>query len=192
MLNFDVHLHVNLGSGRVRQATNYPECEPPSTVPSCEPAEQATPPAPAAPPPAGSFDLDRVDGGEDNRLVKRGADGSVREVRALGRGDFVPIAASPSGRWLAIGGNEEDGDYIHLQLFLLDRRSGRIWPVREKNVRPLSPQTVKQLGKTPVESEDIVGETALWWLPGRDVLVVGRALATPGAGLVRLPGAIAR
>jgi len=190
MLNVDVNIHVDLASGRVRHTLAWPKCNGAAAIPRCDEADTPDPT-----PATSSYPYDLGDGdpdGNNRPLVRREADGKQTVVSTIGSGDFTAVALSPSTRWLARAGNESEGDYIHRDLFLLDRKTGQIWPVRDKKLRPLTARQVKQIGKAKIETADIVGETALWWLPGQDVLVVDFLLVTPGVAPVKLPGLVAR
>jgi hypothetical protein len=107
----------------------------------------------------------------------------------LGDGDFSEHQISPSGTWVTIQGNEEWGDYCHNDLFILNRADGRVWPVREGRVVPLTSRQLAALAKQRVETLDVVGETSIHWIPGHDLLLVdGNLLVKPGEALVTLPG----
>jgi hypothetical protein len=109
---------------------------------------------------------------------------------------------SPSGRWLVLAGDQEDGDYIHRNVVLLDRTTGEVFPIPgEPTARwpaPLaasgkrSPPRIR----TPVAAtSSIVGETDLRWLgrsPASEILIVGELVVRPGVGAFSVKGDIAR
>ena len=43
--------------------------------------------------------------------------------------EYSPETSSPSGRWVVLGGDVSEGDYIHRNLVLLDRAKGDIYPL---------------------------------------------------------------
>jgi hypothetical protein len=127
----------------------------------------------------------------DGRLVKRETDGKTTRVAKLGTGDFQEDQLSPSGTWVAIKGNESDGDFIHFQLFLLNRADGRVWPAGKAQSAALTAKQLATLDKAEIETQDIVGETSLHWIPGHDLLLVdGNILVKPGEGAIELPGRV--
>src|SRR5262249_10141111 len=62
---------------------------------------------------------------EAHKLIGPGA----KNLGAIG--DFIldEAAASPSGRWVILAGNLEEGDYIHMNFLLLDRQTGEVLPL---------------------------------------------------------------
>jgi hypothetical protein len=102
------------------------------------------------------------------------------KVRPLG--DFVVAATSPSGRWEALKGHREEGDYIHFHAVLFDRASGEFYPLG-KEVWPAPIEAKELAGPADALSDragDVVGETPLRWI-GPDALVLGKALYLPAA-----------
>jgi hypothetical protein len=110
---------------------------------------------------------------------------------------------SPSGRWLVLGGDQEDADYIHRGLVLLDRQAGEVYPIVERRSwpAPLRPRTKpgkRRLPriKTPIANAcPAVGETDLRWLGDSaesEYLIVGDLIVKPGAFSFAVDGAIIR
>ena len=136
---------------------------------------------------------------EKERIVEE-KDGK-RVVRAKVGGYSVEDAgASPSGRWLLLGGDYEAEDYIHRQLVLLDRATGDLFPIR-----PLGgtwPGPLVPAGKkaprfaTPVKNTaSVVGETDVRWIsraPHAEILIVDGLVVRPGAASFFVDGQIAK
>jgi hypothetical protein len=184
MANFTVQLVVNLKTGKVRTfGTGCKGVEP--RAPRC----QATDWLRFAPAP-----VDRAKfpfGLAKGRLQSRGPDGKKTRLAKLGAGDFQEDQVSPTGTWMTIKGNEEEGDAFHFDLFLLNRADGRVWPVGRTGLAPLTVKQLATLHQGKVETETVVGETSIRWIPGHDRLLVdGRLLVTPGVGAIELPGTV--
>lgn len=182
MANFRVQLAIDLKTGKVRTfGTGCKGTE--ADGPSCESTDWLRiQPAPVN---RAKFPYGLASG----RLVKREPDGKTTRVVKLGTGDFEEDRLSPSGTWVTIRGNQIDGDYIHFDLFLLSRADGRVWPVSKTKLAPLTTKQLANLDKSEIETEGVVGETSIHWLPGRDLLLVdGNLLVQPGVGAVELPG----
>lgn len=171
MADVIINLRVPLlGSGKAQWAASLPDGCPGPKLAACEPARQ-TP----AVPPAAPYDLDA------GWLVA----GKKRVIK-LGRGDFKVDSVSPGGFLAVIGGNIDEGDYIHRTLYLLDRRDGTIRTIGKKSVV----LTQKLLSTMDAESESAVGETTIRWI-NDEVLLIDSKLVYPGKGLVELGGKVA-
>jgi hypothetical protein len=171
MLNIDVHVRVELGSGKMASAIFFPEGCPGAPVADCEAAAAPPPPAPAAAP----WDV------KDGWLVHDG-----KKVARLGQGEFGVETVAPGGRWAVIHGPNVEADYIHRSLYLLERSTGVLRAIDAKAT--IIPR--KRWRKMTVETLDAVGESTIRWL-GADVLLVDQALVFPGKGLRELDGDVA-
>jgi len=136
----------------------------------------------------------------DNERIVEQKEGKPVARAKLG-GYFIEAAgASPSGRWLLLGGDLEEGDYIHRQLVLLDRATGDLFPIRPKGgawPAPLAPAGKKSPPRfaTPVKNTvGVVGESDVRWLsraPDAEILIVDGLVVRPGAGSFNVEGEIA-
>lgn len=126
------------------------------------------------------------DGSAEDALVVAG--GAVKLTLA----GFTPGALSPSARWQVLLGNYDEGDYIHFDAFLLDRKNGAIHPLRE-GAWP-TPFTGKQLERPKkLKTTNAVGETTLRWLDvGVDALLVDETIFIPEARSLAIGGDVAR
>lgn len=123
--------------------------------------------------------------------------GVSRKVLRL-RG-YEKLSLSPSGHWAVLHGDAEEGDYIHRSLVLLDRVTGKVFPIREEAGAwpdPLKPAGKKAATiKVPiVNTIGVVGETDVRWLGTSaqdEVLVVDSLVITPGRPSFTVDGAIA-
>jgi hypothetical protein len=115
--------------------------------------------------------------------------------------DWAVHAKSPSGRWLVMRGNVEEGDYIHFNLFVVDLLTGAVWPVPERvpgtktawpaelNGDELADPSRKRLG---ARAGDYVGESTVRFVEP-DVLVVGELLLLlTDQRVIELDGDLAR
>jgi hypothetical protein len=95
-----------------------------------------------------------------------------------------------------LGGDTEEGDYLYRRLSLLDRESGRVYPIVSgawpEPVEPTrgSPPTLPPIERAMLEPR----ETDVRWLgaPDAELLVVGNAIVRPGVGSFAIEGSIAR
>jgi hypothetical protein len=130
-------------------------------------------------------------------------EGTVRERTpsggkiVLGIPGYSAELGSPSGRWLVLGGDQSDGDYIHRSLVLLDRDRGQVYPI----VTGAWPEPLRAAGKARLElatpiagTAEVVGETEVRWLgtPQAEVLIVDGVVLRPGVGSFELKGQLAR
>jgi hypothetical protein len=191
MMSFGVDLRVDLKTGKVQKSFTWAAegCPSGDIISSCDASDvapdgsDAPAPLPDAQQASHPYDLSH------GQVVRRDAAGHETVVMKLGD-DFEADSRSPSWRWLAITGDEEEGDYIHRQLFLLDTTDGEVWPIRDKNVHALTARELKHL--RDVKTEDIVGESTIEWVSDSvDVLLVDQDLVTPGTStIVSLPGKV--
>lgn len=115
--------------------------------------------------------------------------------------EFTPSLAAPGGRWVLLRGNQEDADYIHVNLLLLDRLSGSIVPIPslDEDTRSTWPTPLTKLelsepsrAKLGKRAGDFVAETTVRFI-GPNRLVVGNLLMLlDSERLVGLPGDIVR
>ena len=108
----------------------------------------------------------------------------------LRKDNFGVEARSPSGRWVALGGNIQGGDYIYRQVVLLDQKTGKFFPVKKgaASGKPLNPLSLEEMRTMQESTMAITGETRLAWLEGRDLLLVGELLVEPGKKASSLGG----
>lgn len=170
-------------------------CTPPRGVkvgsPPSECSEAPPPSASTAPERAYAYDMPEADG----RVIQTSPQG---EHTALQLGsDYSPEIYSPSGRWLVLGGDIEEGDYLYRRLSLLDRESGQVYPIVPAGAWPEpleptrgSPPTLPPIERAMLEPR----ETDVRWLgvPDAEVLLVGNAIVRPGVGSFALEGSVAR
>lgn len=98
---------------------------------------------------------------------------------------FHAESRSPSGRWLVLGGEVSEGDYMHHNLLLLDSETQRVYPIVEGPwPRPNAPGSA-------FDTVDVVSESTIRWIQGLDVLLVDMLLVKPGERTVRLAGDVA-
>jgi hypothetical protein len=181
MLGISVEVRVELGAGSVQAAITYPsECQQPG------PAECPYPTAPGeGPDDPAQFPFSVNDG-----WLLRGSE------RVAEMGDYFeerPPGRSPSGRWMVLGGEISEGDYIHRRLLLLDRELGKLWSLGTEGAAEVVP------GPSPAAADGrelpslgAVGESSLWWVAGQDVLIVDWYLVRPGVATIELGGDVAR
>jgi hypothetical protein len=185
-----IDLRVDLTRGTIQKRLDYAEgCPDEAPIPTCAHIKQ---------PSAGSLSSTRRSAGSGGaydlvkgHIIRRAASGGETVVGTFGTDDFEEGPRSPSGRWVTIMGNLSEGDYIHRQIYLLDTTTGKIWPIRKEDVRPLRAGELKHLDG--VKTADVVGESQLSWLPdAADLLLVNGELVTPGTGtIVELEGDVA-
>jgi len=201
MASVILDVHVDLKSRHVQRwlVTGEDVCAPPRGVrrgeatSSCHGSEEPQAPSEPATTRSYPYDMPRADG----VVIQASAQG---ERPALNVGlDYSPEARSPSGRWLVLGGDTVEGDYLYRRLSLLDRENGRVFPILEKAgawpaaLEPIagSPPSLA----LPIESAVLVpGETDLRWLSTAEgeLLVVGSTIVRPGLGSFTVDGELAR
>ena len=98
---------------------------------------------------------------------------------------FHVESRSPSGRWLVLGGEVTEGDYMHRSVLLMDAETRRVYPIVEGPwPGPIAPGS-------PFDTADVVSESTVRWIQGVDALLVDRLLIKPGERAVRLAGHVA-
>lgn len=116
--------------------------------------------------------------------------------RKLGRPhDYHEEEISPSGKWVLVGGNLSNGDYIERDLFLLDRDAGKLYPLPKSAKTWPRPIPSRDLGKLQTWSGRtamVVGETAIVWLGQGDTVAIGPLLVVPGVSIASFEGDLAR
>jgi hypothetical protein len=140
---------------------------------------------------AGNFAFDVREDGE--QIDERTPQGVKLALRIPG---YSGESLSPSGRWRVLGGDQEDGDYIHRALVLLDRSNGQVYPVPPEGdwPEPLAVSGKPRRIKTPIErAAQVVGETDVRWLGSGDseLLIVDDVAVRPGVGGFALRGRVA-
>jgi hypothetical protein len=195
MASVQVLVRVDLISGGVKRwmTVGEAECKPPEgvvaasfeQVPGCESAASRASDATAAYP----FSF------EEEKLLQASEAGKPA-LKVKLRGYDVELA-SPSGRWLVLAGDPEEGDYLYRRLVLLDRASGQLYPIPEEPgswPSPLVAAKTKRI-KQPIEAAILVeGERELRWFGDAEseLLIVGDLVVRPGEALFRVDGEIAR
>jgi hypothetical protein len=95
---------------------------------------------------------------------------------------FAPVQLSPSGRWRLLVGHEEQGDLLHLDLLLLDRKTGQVFALKPGPwpgaLGPAELKAYPQDFQTAEHDDER-------WLPHSDVLLVGDLVIVPGVGAYR-------
>jgi hypothetical protein len=113
-------------------------------------------------------------------------------------------STSPTERWTVLGGDVEEGDYVHRSLVLLDRTNGDLFPIRPRAgpwpgalPRPaaVAGKPAPKL-KLPVpKTINVVGETEIRWLgttAASELLVIDGLVVRPGAPSFSVKGRLAR
>jgi hypothetical protein len=199
MASVVLDVRIDLRTRRVERwlAVGEDVCTPPPGVPLGSATSECrgdAEPRTESPTPERAYAYDMPDA--DGRVIETTPQGA-RIALQLGL-DYSPEARSPSGRWLVLGGDTEEGDDLYRRLSLLDRESGRVFPIIPGAAWPTaieaghgSPPALP----LPIERAVLVsGETDVRWLeaPNEELLVVGNAIIRPGAKSFRVDGAIAR
>jgi hypothetical protein len=116
--------------------------------------------------------------------------------RKLGRpSDYHEEQVSPSGKWSIVGGNLSNGDYIERDLFLLDRDTGKLYPLPRSArtwPRPIPERDLGKLQRWSGRTVMVVGETTILWLGKEDSVAIGQLLVVPGASIAHFDGDLAR
>ncbi|MEY4509306.1 MAG: hypothetical protein RLZZ450_1428 [Pseudomonadota bacterium] len=137
----------------------------------------------AHPDPAKSAETSFPFGFDDERVTQLDALGKpAGKVTVEG---YEVELASPSGRWLLLGGDPEEGDYMYRRLVLLDRQSGELFALQ--STAGAFPKPLKVQGKrlrTPVRGASLLQfEADVRWLGDSaesELLVLGDLLVRPG------------
>jgi hypothetical protein len=193
-----VRVEIELGSGKVSRWLEMgdEQCIPPKGVKIAEHSERCAPRHRLTPEAAETGFRFAFDAGHVVELMP-----SSPAVPTVGLRGYAIDKVSPSGRWVLLAGDQEDGDYIHQQIVLLDRTTGEVFPIRK---RPGAwPGPLKTTGSKPpfrirtpvVGTAGVVGETDIRWL-GRsatsELLVVDGLVVRPGAAAFSVGGEVAR
>ncbi|HEY3496470.1 MAG TPA: hypothetical protein VGK73_17345 [Polyangiaceae bacterium] len=110
-------------------------------------------------------------------------------------------AASANERWLVLRGNQEDGDYIHFNLLVVDRQRGAVFPVPEAYVTaaPIWPAPLTSADLADPSRErlgtragDFVTESSIRFLDGDRLVIDDLLLFLNDERIVRIPGDPAR
>ena len=149
--------------------------------------------APSEPPAPFPFDF------SGDTVIRNDVPGSRARVARLR--DYSANTYSPSGRWLVLDGDVEDGDYIHRRVVLLDRTTGEVFalpkadgagPRRLDASQKTSPPSIP----TPIENTfEAVGETTVRWLgtnEADEVLVLDDLVLRPQRRAFSVKGEVAR
>jgi|GEM_PF-2346095 len=196
MANLQVKIRVELDSGRVTrwQTVGEPECLPPPGVELGYPPDDQWPDLYRSPEdePASAnyaFDFDAESG-----WVTKLGEPATKHLRLP---DYNREYTSPSGRWLVLGGDLQEADYIHRSLVLLDREAGAVFPVLEApGAWPLPLVAAKRTVKMPGSGmADVVGESDVRWLElsdGAELLIVDRLVVQPAKPSWAFKGELAR
>jgi hypothetical protein len=197
MAGVSVGVQVDLKTGKVSRwlELGEEECKPPKGVKvgemkGCSPRSDSK-----SPPAETSFPF----AFEDEQVIALGPSGSRSAVARLP--GYTSEVSSPSGRWVVLGGDVEEGDYIHRLIVLLDRTTGDVLPIRQRPgawPAPLAAKGSKPPRRIPTpvrRTISVVGETDLRWL-GRsaasELLVVDDLVLRPERASFLVKGQIAR
>jgi hypothetical protein len=130
--------------------------------------------------------------------------GVVRSTSGTSFGKFVDWSihgVSPTGRWVVIRGNTEEADYIHFNLVVVDRLTGVVLPVpnREPDAKTAWPAPLdsgdlanpsrQRLGK---RAGDFVGETTVRFAEPDTLVADQLLLLLDLEKIVQLDGELAR
>lgn len=193
MADVQLKVRVELDSGRVArwQTLGEPECLPPPGVSPGDPDEdqwhtltlRSSTEATAR---KYTFDFDS----ESSWVLKSGEP-------ATHLPDYLAEGASPSGRWLVLGGELQEGDYIHRNLLLLDREDGNVYPILEQpGPWPAPLAAAKRAVKVPESGmADVVGESDVRWLSfseSVELLIVDQLVVQPAKRSWAFEGQLAR
>jgi hypothetical protein len=184
MANLQVQVRVELDTGRTQRwlTVGEPECTAPPGVDSDEPADAqlCEDPAWVAPESTATFPFDFDD---DTGWVSNLGDSSAKRANLP---EFGRELISRSGRWLVLGGNLQEADYIHRSLVLFDRADGAVYPVLAEPgawPAPLLPAAADSTITLPdTGMADVVGESDVRWLSvsaESEVLIVDRLVIHP-------------
>lgn len=195
MSNVHVILQVRLATGEQAHRVSFPDTcagAPPKDAgfACARVLEQVNPPdakTPAAPP-TQALPFTVVDA--RSKAAVKGVD--PRKVTRLTLEDPTLESASPSGRWAVLSGNRDESDYIYRDLYLFDRQTGQVLPLREGPwPKALTPAQLGDEAALKEAGMKATGETTVRWTGDGDQLLVGGMLVKPGQPIVRLPGELA-
>jgi len=202
MANVAIDVLVDLNNGKVSRWLTLGEedCLPPTGVKvagasdrmDCPFSEEATPEPPT--PPEFPFTF------SEKGVLKMGSDVAGTPILEIPGYQPDSSGPSPSGRWLVLSGDQEDGDYIHRALVLLNRENGEVFPIVLRRswpspLRPVGKRNPPRI-KTPIaKTSPVVGETDVRWLgtsKDSECLIVDDLVVKPGAFSFSVGGEIAR
>jgi hypothetical protein len=198
MADVSLKVRVELDSGSIQRwlGVGEPECIAPAGVSHGEPSDEEwcgfERVSDDAPEPTASFAFDYDD---ETGWVKR-VTGEPTNYAQLP--DYMREKLSPSGRWLVLGGDIQEGDYIHRSLVLFDRAEGSLYPVlAAPGPWPLPLTAAKAVDAVKAPSEgmaDVVGESDVRWLsvsPDSELLIVDQLVISPLKGSWAFEGELA-
>ena len=200
MMDYAVDVLVDLKAGRVQRWLTAGEesCIPPMGVPLSQMSANLKCKSRSTPPSVGpkSFSYSFT---EQGTLLRERPDGGEPVLKIPGYRP-APNAVSPSGRWLILSGDQEDANYIHQGIVLLDREKGEVYPIHVGRswpapLRPKGTQKPPHI-KTPIaDAAPVVGETDIRWLgtsADTELLIIGDLVVKPGAFSFVVKGEVAR
>lgn len=128
---------------------------------------------------------------EKNELRREG----VTVTTLAADDEFTQDATSPSGRYVVLSGNLEEGDSIYRQAVILDREEGRLYLITKAgSLRLLSNESLLHFRREDLarlDARDVVGESTIRWLDG-DRLIVENLLFDMDGHVLELPGSVAK
>jgi hypothetical protein len=167
---------------------------PTSAIPSREDEPLASTPADASSAVAAPAAVQLPFGFEDERVTQLKAGG--KPIAKLSLEGYEVELASPSGRWLLLGGDPEEGDYMYRRLLLLDRQTGELFAVQHE--AGAFPKPLKAQGKrvrTPVRDASLLQfEADVRWVGDSaesELLVIDDLLVRPGERAFSVAGELA-
>jgi hypothetical protein len=201
MSNVTLFVRVDLQTGKNARWFDPGEesCRLPDDVKAGKPDPDAacSPRQPAREAPSASAPL-RFAFEDEQVIEQQPAGGHAARARLPG---YSAEKASPSGRWVVLGGDLEEEDYVHRQLVLLDRSTGDVYPIRPKagawpaSLKPAGRKPRPQIATPVKNTAGVVGESDVRWLglsSASEVLVVDTLIVRPGVASFDVHGAVAR
>jgi hypothetical protein len=160
------------------------------------------------PPPPPPATVEYGFGFEDERVTQSAVSSHAEEPRASAVNGKPQLTAalegyeeeqvSPSGRWLLLGGDPEEGDYMYRRLVLLDRSTGELFPVRSEPgtwPSPLKASGKRKTVRTPVAQAVLLDfEADVRWIGDsaeNELLVIHDLLVRPGERSFSVVGELA-
>ena len=202
MMTYALEVAIDLKKGKVERwlTAGGDTCIPPDGVElaeseaklDCSAAERSPQSQVVAPPFPFTF--------TENGILKKGQGEEGDPVLKIPGYAPNEDATSPSGRWMVLSGDQEDGDYIHRSLVLLDREKGEVFPLRLSRTWPAplragGKQKLPHI-KTPIaKTSGAVGETDVRWLgtsTDSERLIIDDMVVKPGVFSFSVDGEIAR